>query len=224
MAEAVLKGRALVQAREVARVHEITKVLKREYPEARCSLDFRTPFELICATILSAQCTDERVNRVTPALFEKYPDATAMARAKLADLEKLVRTTGFFRAKALSLKTCAQSLVKLHAGEVPRTMDELVKLRGVGRKTANVVLGNVFGVPGLPVDTHVGRLARRLGLSKFQDPVRVEADLMELVPSGDWTIFSLLLIYHGRAICTARRASCEDCPLAKFCPKIGVPN
>jgi endonuclease-3 len=209
-------------AQRQARVRELLKILKREYPEAKCSLDFRNAYELVCATILSAQCTDERVNKVTPALFERYPDVQSMARGKLSEIEKIIKTTGFFRAKALSLKTCAELIVERHGGEVPRTMEELVELRGIGRKTANVVLGNVFGIPGIPVDTHVGRLSRRLGLSEHADPVKVEFDLMALTPREDWTIISHLLIFHGRAICTARRAFCEKCPLSRLCPKIGV--
>ncbi len=213
---------AEILGREQARVREILKILKREYPEAKCSLDFRDGYELICATILSAQCTDERVNKVTPALFKKYPTVQALALGKLADIEKLVKTTGFFRAKSLSLKTCAERIVERHRGEVPQAMEDLVELRGVGRKTANVVLGNVFGIPGIPVDTHVGRLSRRLGFTKNNDPVKIEFELMALAPKEDWTIMSHLLIYHGRAVCTARSAFCERCEISRFCPKVSV--
>jgi endonuclease-3 len=198
------------------------EILRREYPEARCSLDFETPFQLLVATILSAQTTDERVNKVTPALFGKYPTPVEMAAAPLKEIEKLVQSTNFFRNKARALKEMSKSLLEQHGGEVPQTLDELVKLRGVGRKTANVVLGNVFDVPGMVVDTHVGRLARRMGFTKNSDPVKVEADLEKVTPREDWTELAHLYIAHGRAICTARRAKCEECPVARYCPKIGV--
>jgi endonuclease-3 len=205
-----------------ARARKVTEILKREYPEAKCSLDFETPFQLLVATILSAQCTDERVNKVTPALFRRYPGPREMAQAPVAEIEKLIQSTGFFRNKALSISETSQVLVKEHGGEVPADMDKLVVLRGVGRKTANVVLGNAFGVPGMPVDTHVGRLSRRLGFTRQNDPVKVEQEMTALVPSEDWTIFSHLLIYHGRAICMARGPLCDDCQLSRLCPKIGV--
>jgi endonuclease-3 len=200
----------------------IIRALDRVYPEAECSLAFGSPFQLLCATILSAQCTDARVNLVTPALFAAYPEPAEMAKAPLPKLEALIRTTGFFKNKALSLKQSSQAIVEQHGGEVPRTLDELVALRGVGRKTANVVLGNAYGVPGLVVDTHVGRLCRRLGFTRHDDPVKVEREMMELVPQEDWTLFSHLLIYHGRAICQARKPMCEECPLSRYCPKVGV--
>lgn len=209
-------------ALEIRRVERIVRILEREYPEATCSLDFRNPFELICATILSAQCTDVRVNLVTPALFARFPTAEAMARAKPAELEKLIKTTGFFRAKAKSLKECAMAIVERHGGAVPRTLEELVELRGVGRKTANVVLSNAFGLPGLPVDTHVGRLSRRLGFTREDDPVKVEHELQRFLDPADWGQFSHLLIYHGRAICGARRPLCGECQVRQLCPKIGV--
>ncbi len=201
---------------------EILKLLNRAYPEAKCSLYFETPFQLLIATILSAQCTDERVNKVTPALFKKYPDPRAMARAELRDLEGLIRSANFYKNKALSLKSCSQTLLDKFGGEVPRTVEELVTLRGVGRKTANVVLGNVFDIPGLVVDTHVGRISRRLGFTRDTDPEKVEAQLMEIVPRADWTLYAHLLISHGREICTARRAVCESCPLIALCPQVGV--
>lgn len=208
---------------EIRRMAEVVRVLKREYPEAHCYLDYKTPFQLLIATILSAQCTDERVNLTTPALFAKYPDAAAMAKAKLPDLEKLVKSTGFYKAKAKSLHTTSTLLVENYGGELPRTIEELTKLRGVGRKTANVVLGNAFGIPsGVVVDTHVGRITRRLGFTKNEDPVKVEMDLQPLVAQADWTIFSHLLIAHGRAVCTARKAKCGECALARLCLKVGV--
>ena len=207
---------------EKRRMAEVLRVLKREYPEAKCSLDFETPFQLLVATILSAQCTDDRVNLVTPELFRKYPGPREMAAAPVAELEKLVQTTGFFRNKAMSISESAKAIVEQHGGKVPGDLEKLVALRGVGRKTANVVLGNVFDVPGLVVDTHVGRLSRRLGFTRQNDPVKVEHEMMELVLREDWTIYSHLLIYHGRAVCTARRAMCEDCSLARLCPKVGV--
>jgi endonuclease-3 len=207
---------------EQRRMGEILKILKREYPEAKCSLDYRNPFELMIATILSAQCTDERVNKTTPELFKKYPTPAAMAAGKLKDIEKLIQSCGFFRTKALSLKSASNDLVKLHGGEVPKVLEDLVQLRGVGRKTANVVLGNAFGIAGLVVDTHVGRLSRRMGFTTETDPEKVETQMMKFVPQEDWTLFSHLLIHHGRAICMAKKALCEECPLARYCPKIGV--
>lgn len=207
---------------EKRRMSQIIKILKREYPEATISLRFGNPFELLVATILSAQTTDVRVNMVTPALFKRFGTPEKMAKAKVQDIEELVRTVGFYKAKAKSLSEAAKSLVKDFGGKVPRTMEELVKLRGVGRKTANVILGNAFGVPGLPVDTHVGRVARRTGFSTSEDPARVEQDLMKVVPKKDWTQFSHLYIAHGRAICTSRRAYCERCPINVYCPKVGV--
>jgi endonuclease-3 len=206
-----------------ARIKEIIRILKRTYPEAQCSLDFGDPFQLLVSTILSAQCTDERVNQVTPALFKKFPGPKEMARAPIGEIEELIKTTGFFRSKALSLKQTSEEIVAKHAGKVPRSIDELTSLRGVGRKTANVVLGVAFGEPeGVVVDTHVGRISRRLGLTKQTDPVKVERALGELVPREDWVVFSHLLIDHGRAICTARTAMCEACPIRRLCPKIGV--
>jgi endonuclease III len=205
-----------------ARMKEILRVLDREYPEAECSLSFKTPFQLLAATILSAQCTDERVNMTTPALFAKYPTPETMAKAPIRDLEKLVQSTGFFRSKARSLQEMSRALVERHGGEIPRDLGELVKLRGVGRKTANVVLGVAFGVPGLVVDTHVGRISRRLGFTKSLDPVKVEHELMEVVAREKWTHYAHLMISHGRATCTARKALCESCPVSHLCPKIGV--
>lgn len=174
------------------------------------------------ATILSAQCTDERVNKVTPHLFKKYPTPAALARAPLPDVEKLVQSTNFYKNKARALVECSQALVERHGGEVPANLEQLTALRGVGRKTANVILGNAFGVPGLVVDTHIGRLSRRLGFTKHEDPVKVEHELMDVVPRDDWTDYGHLLIYHGRARCTARKPDCLHCEVENICPKVGV--
>jgi len=207
---------------EKRRMAEIIRILKREYGEVRCYLDYQTPYQLMVATILSAQCTDERVNLTTPALFAKYPDAASMAKAPLSAIEKLVQSTGFYRMKAKSISETSKRLVKEYGGEVPRTMEELVDLRGVGRKTANVILGNAYGIPGFVVDTHVGRITRRMGFTRETDAVKVEHEVREFVPMEDWSMFSLWLIAHGRAVCTARRAKCDECLIARFCPKTGV--
>jgi endonuclease-3 len=198
----------------------ILPILKREYPDARCSLDHKTPLQLIVATILSAQCTDERVNIVTKDLFKKYRSAQDYAKVAPEELEKDIQSTGFYRNKAKSLRNMAAALIEKHGGKVPETMDELVDLAGVGRKTANVVLGNAFGKNvGVVVDTHVTRLSNRLGLTKHAvDAVKIEQDLMKVVPQEDWTLFSHLLIYHGRAICQARKPKCDLCPLLPHCP------
>jgi endonuclease-3 len=193
------------------RMLQVIKLLKKTYPEAHCYLHYETPFQLLVATMLSAQCTDERVNKVTPVLFELYPDPCSMARVKIHDLEELIRSTGFYQMKAKAILETSRVLVEKYQGKVPKTLEELTALRGVGRKTANVVLGNAFGIPGMVVDTHVGRLMRRMGFTKHQDPGKVEKDLMRLVPAKDWTRFSHLLIAHGRAVCTARKAQCEGC-------------
>ena len=193
--------------------------LARLYPTAHCELDYRNPYELTVATILSAQCTDKRVNMVTPALFAAYPDAAALADAPLAQVEELVKTTGFFRSKAKNLIGMAQMVVTRHGGEIPATMDDLVVLPGVGRKTANVVLGNAFDINvGVVVDTHVGRLSNRLGLTKATDPVKIELALMPLAPSTQWTMLSHLLIWHGRQVCDARSPRCGVCTLRPRCP------
>lgn len=197
--------------------------LDRLYPEARCALDHDNPWQLLVATILSAQCTDVRVNMVTPALFRKYPTPEAMAGAKPPDIEKLIRTTGFFRNKAKSLKGAAVAVVDEFDGKVPDTMQELLTLPGVARKTANVVLGNAFGKNvGVVVDTHVTRLSNRLGLTKESDPKKIERDLMDLFPQKHWTMLAHLLIHHGRAVCKARNPMCEQCKLLPQCPQIGV--
>jgi endonuclease III len=205
-----------------ARMKVVLKLLKKHYPDARCSLSYNSPFQLLVATVLSAQCTDERVNKTTPDLFRRFPDAQTMAKAPLRELEGLVKPTGFYKNKALSLSTLSSAIVEKHAGDVPGTMEDLTALRGVGRKTANVVLGNAFSIPGMVVDTHVGRLSRRLGFTRETDPVKVEHELMEIVPRQDWTLYSHLLIDHGRAICQARKAKCEACFLLPHCPRVGV--
>jgi endonuclease-3 len=197
--------------------------LERLYPTAHCELDYRNPYELTVATILSAQCTDKRVNMVTPALFAAYPDATALADARLEHVEELVKTTGFFRSKAKNLIGMAQAVVAKHGGEIPATMDDLVVLAGVGRKTANVVLGNAFGINvGVVVDTHVGRLSNRLGLTRATDPVKIETALMPLVPRERWTMLSHLLIWHGRQVCDARSPRCGSCTLRPRCPSAPI--
>lgn len=193
--------------------------LLAEYPDAHCELDFHTPFELLCATILSAQCTDRRVNMVTPALFARYPDAAALAAARQEDVEELVRTTGFFRNKAKSLIGMATALVARHGGQVPDDLDALVRLPGVGRKTANVILGNAFDRnEGVVVDTHVARVSARLGLTAQADPVKIELDLMRLLPRERWTMLSHLLIFHGRRTCDARKPRCGACAVRALCP------
>ncbi len=201
------------------RAAEIVRRLRAAYPAAKCSLDFQTPLQLLVATILSAQCTDERVNAVTPALFAKYPDVEAFANADLSELEQDVKQTGFYRNKAKNIREAARQIVERYGGEVPRAMDELITLPGVARKTANVVMGNAYGiVEGVVVDTHVGRLSQRLGLTKNDDPVKIEQDLMALLPQGDWLDLSHLMIYHGRAVCQARKPLCEECVLLELCP------
>jgi endonuclease III len=200
----------------------VVERLRTEYPDAECALTHHDPFELLVATILSAQTTDERVNTVTPALFARYPDAGAMATALLADMEALIRPTGFFRTKSRALVEMSQDLVARYGGRVPATMDELVTLRGVGRKTANVVLGVALGVPGFPVDTHVTRLVRRLRLTTSTDPVQIEADVCSMVPREEWTALSLRLILHGRRVCDARRPRCEICVMNDICPSAFV--
>jgi len=202
---------------------EILARLKKEYPDAHCELDFETPLQLLIATILSAQCTDKRVNMVTPELFKAYPDAKSLASADVETLENQIKSTGFFRNKTKSLLGMSAAVVEKHGGNVPATMDELVSLPGVGRKTANVVLGNAFNInEGIVVDTHVGRLSVRLGLTNETDPVKVEQALIPLVPREDWTLVSHLLIFHGRRVCLARTPRCESCVLADVCPSARV--
>ena len=204
------------------RARRINKELGELYPNAHCELNFSTPLELSVATILSAQCTDKKVNEVTPAVFAKYPDAAAYAGAVREELEALIRPTGFFRAKTNSLITLGQQLVERYDGQVPASLEELVTLPGFGRKTANVVLGNAFGIPGITVDTHLGRLARRWQWTANTDPVKVEAEISALIPRQVWTIMSHRVIWHGRRMCHARRPACGVCPIARLCPSAGI--
>ena len=213
------------QAAKIERTQKIIAILKATYPDAHCELDYANPLQLLIATTLSAQCTDKRVNLVTKPLFQTYPTAQALAKAPLKDLEAAVKTTGFYRNKAKNIQACCQALVARYGGEVPRTMNELHALAGVGRKTANVVLGNAFGINvGVVVDTHVTRLGNRLGLVKGTDAVKLEQDLVKLVPQADWTLFSHWLIWHGRRRCAARKPTCTGCELYSLCPRMGVTN
>ncbi|MGA2683933.1 MAG: endonuclease III [Verrucomicrobiota bacterium] len=210
------------QAKTV-RLKKIIAALDRAYPEAHCELNHADPLQLLVATILSAQCTDKRVNIVTTDLFKKYRTAAGYANAPLAELEQAIKTTGFFRNKAKNIQACCRKLVELYGGEVPRTMAELTQLDGVGRKTANVVLGNAFGINvGVVVDTHVARLSHRLGLTRQETPEKIERDLMLLVPQQQWTLFSHWLIWHGRRRCAARKPDCLNCEILKLCPQVGV--
>lgn len=202
----------------VRRARVINRDLARVYPDARCELDYSTPFQLLVATVLSAQCTDVRVNQVTPELFERWPDAKSMALAPVQDLESVIRPTGFFHAKAASILALSADIVARFHGEVPGRLADLVTLRGVGRKTANVVLGNAFDVPGITVDTHMGRLARRLGLTVNEDPEAVERDLMRLIEPSEWTLWSHRIIFHGRRTCTSRSPRCGSCEISRLCP------
>ncbi len=205
------------------RARRIVRALKKAYPDATCALRHETPLQLLVATILSAQCTDERVNQVTERLFQKYSTAEDLARIPLTRLEKLIQSTGFFRNKAKNIKACCQTLVERYDGQVPRKLAELVELPGVGRKTANVVLGTAYGIAsGIVVDTHVARICRRLGLTDQTDAVKIERDLMELIPKSEWIDFSHRLIHHGRQVCKARRPLCDQCVLEPECPRIGV--
>jgi endonuclease-3 len=215
------RGRKLAPAKE--RAPEIYRRLEQEYPDATCALDHRNPYELLVATILSAQCTDKRVNMVTPALFEKYPDAQRLSAANPEELQEMIKSTGFFRNKTKSLLGMSSAVVEQHSGSIPERMEDLVKLPGVGRKTANVVLGNAFGRDeGVVVDTHVTRLSNRLALSRQTDPIKIEQDLMALFPRTQWTMLAHLLISHGREICDARRPLCEQCVVNDLCPSSRV--
>ncbi len=207
---------------KAARAIEINARLAGEYPDARCELDFRNAFELLIATVLSAQTTDQRVNSITPELFGKYPDPAALAAAPRDDVEAILRPIGFFRTKAKNITNLAAQLGADFGGRVPDSLVELVKLPGVGRKTANVVLGNAFGIPGITVDTHVGRLARRMALTVDTDPVKVEHQIGRLLPPEEWTPACHRLIFHGRRCCTARKPECGRCPVADLCPRVGV--
>lgn len=201
------------------RAIEVLLRLKHLYPEAPCTLNYETPVQLLVATILSAQCTDERVNLVTPELFRRYPDAAALAGAELSDLENLVRSTGFYRNKAKNIQAACRMLMEQFGGEVPKLMEDLLKLPGVARKTANVVLAHAYDIHmGVTVDTHVKRLSQRLGLTDYSEPMRIERDLIRLLPQPDWEDWSIRLIYHGRAVCTARKPQCDRCVLADLCP------
>ena len=205
----------------VRRARTVNRALAATYPDAHCELDFRSPLELLVATILSAQSTDKRVNLVTPTVFARYPDAAAYAAADRAELEAMITSTGFFRAKTESLIKLGAALTERFGGEVPNTVAEMVTLPGVGRKTANVVLGNAFGVPGITVDTHFGRLSRRFGWTVETDPVKVEAEVGELFPPKDWTQLCHNVIWHGRRRCHARNPACGACPVARWCPAYG---
>lgn len=205
------------------RAAKIAKALAVEYADAECALVHSSPLQLLIATILSAQCTDQRVNMVTPELFRRYPTAADFASAPQRELEQAIQSTGFFRSKAKNIRACCQQLVEKHDGDIPQDLESLVKLAGVGRKTANVVLGTAFGIPsGVVVDTHVRRITRRLGLTTHNDPVKIERDLMGLLPKKEWVNFSHRLIHHGRRVCAARKPKCEVCVLNKLCPRIGV--
>ena len=219
------KRRSAVQVRPPIRPADLLSRLQELYPDARCALHHRNAYELLCATILSAQCTDARVNLVTPTLFARYPTPFELARANPADVQEIIKSTGFFRNKTRSLIGMAQALVSQHGGVVPRTMEELRQLPGVGRKTANVILGNAYNVnEGVTVDTHVTRLSRLLGLSRERDAEKIETELMKLFPRESWGLLSHLLIFHGRNVCIARRPRCSDCALAQLCPSSAVLN
>ena len=198
------------------------RVLTKSYPNVRCELDFNNPFQLLVATVLSAQCTDKRVNQTTPALFKKYKSIKKMAKADQSDIERLVKSTGFFRAKAKNIKLLSQKLISDYDGQVPERLEDLITLPGVGRKTANVVLGHAFNTPGITVDTHFGRLSRRFGWSKSMDPVKVEFEVGDLIPQKEWTNLSQRLIWHGRRVCHSRKPACGACSLSKLCPSFGI--
>ena len=200
----------------------IYRQLTKSYPNVRCELDYNSAFQLLVATVLSAQCTDKRVNQTTPALFKKYPNPKKMAKADLKDIQRLVKSTGFFRAKAKNIKALSNKIMEDFDGVVPSNLEDLITLPGVGRKTANVVLGHAFGIPGITVDTHFGRLSRRFGWSKQSDPVKVEFEVGELIPEKEWTNLSQRMIWHGRRVCHSRKPACGACPLAKLCPSNGI--
>jgi len=204
------------------RAKVIYRQLSKNYPNVRCELDYKNAFELLVATVLSAQCTDKRVNQTTPALFKKYSNPQKMAKADLRDIQKLVKSTGFFRAKAKNIKGLSNIIVEQFDGNVPSKLEDLITLPGVGRKTANVVLGHAFGIPGITVDTHFGRLSRRFGWSKQNNPVKVEFEVGDLIPEKEWTNLSQRMIWHGRRVCHSRKPACGACALAKLCPSYGI--
>jgi endonuclease-3 len=204
------------------RAKAIYRQLTKSYPNVRCELDYNSAFQLLVATVLSAQCTDKRVNQTTPALFKKYPNPKKMAKADLKDIQRLVKSTGFYRAKAKNIKDLSNKIMEEFGGDMPSNLDDLITLPGVGRKTANVVLGHAFGIPGITVDTHFGRLSRRFGWSKQSNPVKVEFEVGELIPEKEWTNLSQRMIWHGRRVCHARKPACGACPLAKLCPSYGI--
>jgi len=204
------------------RAKVIYRQLSRSYPNVRCELDYKNAFQLLVATVLSAQCTDKRVNQTTPALFKKYPSPKKMANANLKDVQNLVKSTGFFRAKAKNIKGLSNKIMEEFDGKVPSNLEDLITLPGVGRKTANVVLGHTFGIPGITVDTHFGRLSRRFGWSKQNNPVKIEFEVGELIPEKEWTNLSQRMIWHGRRVCHSRKPACGACALAKLCPSYGI--
>jgi len=204
------------------RAKVIYRQLSKSYPNVRCELDYKNAFQLLVATVLSAQCTDKRVNQTTPALFKRYPNPQKMAKADLINIQKLVKSTGFFRAKAKNIKGLSNIIVEQFDGNVPSNLEDLITLPGVGRKTANVVLGHAFGIPGITVDTHFGRLSRRFGWSKQSNPVKVEFEVGELIPQKEWTNLSQRMIWHGRRVCHSRKPACGACALAKLCPSYGI--
>ena len=222
--ENIGKMEAFDKAAAAERVKKISPILKKTHPDATIALHFANPLELLIATILSAQCTDVRVNMVTKDLFKKYKSAADWANADLKQIEEDIRTCGFYHAKAVNIQGATRKIIDDFGGKVPSTMEELLTLPGVGRKTANVVLGNAFGIPAIACDTHVIRLSRRLQLSDNSDPVKLEFDLADIVPKRDWTLFSHLLIFHGRRICTARKPNCPECPIAPYCPAANRPD
>ena len=208
--------------KKMVRARVIYRQLSKSYPNVRCELDYKNAFQLVVATVLSAQCTDKRVNQTTPALFKKYPNPQKMANADLRDIQKLVKSTGFFRAKAKNIKSLSNIIAEQFDGNVPSNLEDLITLPGVGRKTANVVLGHAFGIPGITVDTHFGRLSRRFGWSKQNNPVKVEFEVGELIPKKEWTNLSQRMIWHGRRVCHSRKPACGACALAKLCPSYGI--
>ena len=204
------------------RAKAIYRILSKTYPNVRCELNYKTAYQLLVATVLSAQCTDKRVNQTTPALFKKYPNPVKMAQADIKDIQRLVKSTGFYRAKAKNIKTLSSKIITDFDGKVPNKLESLVTLPGVGRKTANVVLGHAFGIPGITVDTHFGRLSRRFGWSKSLDPVKVEFEVGDLIPRKELTNLSQRLIWHGRRVCHSRKPACGACPITKYCPSYGM--